>query len=246
MKAMIFAAGRGTRLRPLTNNIPKALVEVGGRTMLEIVADKLVNRGVNTLVINIHHHSDLSRAFIEKLNYPGTKIIISDESTELLDTGGGLLKAREWLAGDQPFFVYNVDVLSDIDLDQMLNAHRASGSLATLAVADRRTSRYLLLDSQNLLSGWLNTSTGEKIICRNDTGILRQMAFSGIHIIDPEIFNYIDNNGCFPILPEYLRIASHHSISCFVHKPDLWADIGTMEKLQAARQLFKQNPRAFQ
>lgn len=246
MKAMIFAAGKGTRLQPITHTIPKGMVTVGGKTMLEQVIEKLTGAGVTQVVINVHHHAAKMKQFIRGLNYPGLEIHLSDEEDLLLDTGGGLIHAREWLQGEDPFFIYNVDVLCDINLQAMWAAHQQHGALATLAVSDRRTSRYLLVDKNNLLAGWENTSTGQKILCRpTPQDDLRPMAFSGIHLVSPAIFSLIDAEGSFAILPEYLKIASSHNICCYEHDPAFWADIGTPAKLEAARHLFETHPDRF-
>ncbi len=246
MKAMIFAAGKGTRLQPITNTIPKGLVTIGGKTMLEQVIGKLTGAGVTQIVVNVHHHAGKMKQFIKQLNYPGVQIHVSDEVDTLLDTGGGLIHAREWLQGEAPFIIYNVDVLCDIDLKALQAVHQQHGGLATLAVAARKTSRYLLVDDHHLLAGWMNINTGEKILCRpQQNNNLRQMAFSGIHLVSPEIFELIDTTGSFAILPEYLRLARHHNICCMEHDPAFWADIGTPDKLEAARRLFNNNPDRF-
>jgi NDP-sugar pyrophosphorylase family protein len=246
MKAMIFAAGLGTRLQPLTDAIPKALVIVGGKTMLEHVIEKLICAGTRDIVVNVHHHAPVLKDFIQRLDYSGTRIRISDETDLLRDTGGGLWHARKFLKGDEPFIVYNVDVLCDINLHALLSAHQQSMALATLAVASRKTSRYVLVDNAARLSGWENTQTGETILCRDiPRDQLQRKAFSGIHVISPGIFELVQNQRVFPIMPEYLRLAKHHHIACFEHDTRFWADIGTPEKLHAAKALYETHPDRF-
>ncbi|MDX9941006.1 MAG: sugar phosphate nucleotidyltransferase [Bacteroidales bacterium] len=245
MKAMIFAAGIAKRLHPISEHTPKALVEIGGKTMLQRVAEKLIRAGARDIVINIHHHPEQMRRFIYHMDYPGARFFISDETSKLLDTGGGLVKAREWLEGDEPIVLHNVDVLSNIDIRAMLSHHRLTRALATLAVTRRSTARYFLW-KKGSLSGWENTESNELILCderpRED---LEQLAFSGIHIIQPELFDLITEQGAFSINGVYLRLAKNYHIHSFEHDPDFWADIGTPKKLNHARHLLTSHPGLF-
>lgn len=161
MKAMVFAAGLGTRLYPLTKEVPKALVEVGGRPMLRLVLEKLVAAGISEIVINVHHFPEMIRSYLHDHPLPGVTLHISDESDELLDTGGGLMKAAPWLMGGEPMLVHNVDVISDLDIGALLAFHREKGGVATLAVRERETRRYLLFDREMRLTGWMDRQTGE-------------------------------------------------------------------------------------
>lgn len=161
MKAMVFAAGLGTRLYPLTKEVPKALVEVGGRPMLRLVLEKLVAAGIREIVINVHHFPEMIRSYLHDHPLPGVTLHISDESDELLDTGGGLMKAAPWLMGGEPVLVHNVDVISDLDIGALLAFHREKGGVATLAVRERETRRYLLFDRDMRLTGWMDRQTGE-------------------------------------------------------------------------------------
>lgn len=163
-KAMIFAAGLGKRLAPLTHTKPKALVELQGKTLLKRTIEKIAHTGISTIVINIHHFAPLMRQTIEDMQVKGVELIVSDESTELLDTGGGLLNAAHHLKDDQPVLLHNVDILSAINLNDMLQRHVQSGALATLAVSRRETARSFLWH-QGLLCGWQNTHTHQKILC---------------------------------------------------------------------------------
>lgn len=243
--AMIFAAGLGTRLRPLTNNKPKALVEIAGKTMLQHTIDKLCAAGIRKIVINIHHFPELMRKAIENLEYPQTTFIISDESAQLLDTGGGLMKAAPYLiSGNDPIILHNVDVLSDLDIKTMVNSHTKHNALATLAVSQRKTSRYFLWQD-NLLCGWENISTGEKKIVKTSEQPPSQLAFSGIHIVSPEIVDLIDEKGSFSITPIYLKLATYNSIMAFEHDPQFWADLGSPEKLANALKMIALHPEKF-
>ena len=239
MKAMILAAGLGTRLRPHTNTTPKALIKVGEKTMLQRVAEKLIDAGASDIVVNIHHHPAQMKASINKLKIPGVRFHISDETDLLLDTGGGIKTARHLLDGDQAFIVYDIDILCDIDLNMMLKEHTVSGALATLAVSDRDASRYFLW-KEGLLCGWQHVDNDETVLCHKN-GLIRGMekkAFSGIHILEPAIFNLMDEIGVFSIKDVYLRLASNHPIACFEHDHHAWIDIGTPEKLAHARKYF--------
>ncbi|HSV89324.1 MAG TPA: nucleotidyltransferase family protein [Bacteroidales bacterium] len=245
MKAMIFAAGLGTRLQPLSNHTPKALIAPAGKPMLQLIAEKLIKAGVNNIVINIHHHHEKVLNFVSGLRYPGVTFSISDESNMLLDTGGGLLKARHLLEGKEPVILHNVDILSDVDLAAMLRHHLKCNPLATLAVCNRDSDRVFLWNGQQL-AGWENTGTGQKILCTtSDDELLKPMAFSGIHIISPKIFSLITETGIFSLTPLYLRLAKEEQIIPFEHNPERWIDIGTPGKIQAAQMLIEQYPNAF-
>ena len=245
MNAMIFAAGIGKRLQPISEQTPKALVKLAEKTMLQIVAEKLALLGVKKIVVNIHHHPEKMRRFISKLNYQGIELVISDESDSLLETGGGLLKAKPYFLANEPVIIHNVDVLSNIDLTAMLDFHLRSNAMATLAVSRRKTSRYFLFD-EGRLAGWENTKTGQMIICNPQPGQqLIRRAFSGVHIIKGELLNLITETGSFSINDVYLRLANEHSILGFEHDASYWADIGTPEKLDNARLLYEKNRHIF-
>ena len=227
---MIFAAGLGTRLYPYTADCPKALVEVAGKTLLQRAIEKVSEAGYHDLVINIHHFGDQIIRFLEGHQNFGLNISISDERDQLLDTGGGILKAAQWLKGEEPFLVYNVDVLSNIDLNILLHYHRERGGLATLAVRDRTTARYLVFDETMQLTGWRNIKTGEEINSR--TGRESNLfAFSGIQLIEPEIFNLITETGSFSLIPLYLRLATENSIIGYHDQSTLWMDLGKPDQI---------------
>ena len=237
---MIFAAGLGTRLAPLTDNTPKALVKFNGKTMLENVAEKLVKAGCDQLVVNVHHFPQMMKDFILSHDF-GVKVSISDESDMLLDTGGGLLKARPLLQSEPHLILYNVDVDCDIDINMMYTSHIQSGAMATLAVMDRKSSRSLIFDSSMRLFGWHNNNTGEsKITWQPNYCEGRALAFSGISVVSSEIFDLITETGKFSITDLYLRISKSELIEGYIHS-GRWADLGTVEKLRAAEQAVMLN-----
>ena len=244
MKAMIFAAGLGTRLRPLTNDRPKALVEVGGKTMLERVITKLAEAGFDDITVNIHHFGEKIIEFLELNENFGLNIHISDERDMLLDTGGGILKAQPFLDGDEPFLVHNADILTDIDLNAMYQRHVESGAMATVLVKDRITSRYFVFDDDYRLQGWINKSTGETrpaaFVQREG---LNELAFGGIHVISPSIFEpleeYSQGQAKFSITPFYVDECHTHLIKGYIQdSPYTWLDVGKPETLKDAELMF--------
>lgn len=239
MKALILAAGLGTRLRPFTDTMPKALARVGGKTVLEIIAEKLIAAGVTDIVVNVHHLAPLMKNFIAGLHYPGVGFHISDETDCLLDTGGGILKARPLLEGDEPFWVYNADILADINLKGMHATHLLSGALATLAVSRRNATRVFLWEN-DLLAGWENLISGEKILCQpgRQPHDMEQKAFSGIHLLSPDIFSLLTETGAFSIKDVYLRLAADLPVGCYTHEPEVWMETGTPESLERARRAY--------
>lgn len=239
MKAMIFAAGLGTRLRPVTSHIPKALVEVGGIPMIERVIDSLKAAGVNSILVNLHHFPEKIKTFLDRRNHFGIEINYSDESAELLETGGGLKKAAWFFDDGQPFFVHNVDVLTNLDLYRMMHHHLSTRPLATLFVKNRQTSRYLTFDDNMQLCGWKNIKTGEEIISRNSASA-KDLAFNGIHIIDPKMFNLLHHKGKFSIIPAYLDLAAEgHDIRGYEDDSATFIDIGRPENLEEAEQFVR-------
>lgn len=233
MKAVIFAAGLGTRLKPLTNSKPKALVKIGEKTLLEHAIVYLKQFGIKEFVINIHHFGDLILRHIKDNDNFGVEIQISDERRKLLDTGGGLIKMENWLS-DGPFLIYNVDILTDLNLDQMVKFHQTTNSLVTLAVRNRETSRYFLFDTNYQLSGWKNIKSGEMKLIAGKSEDLRPLAFSGIHVVSPEIFKYKPPEEIFSIVDWYLELAKNHKISGFGHDNSFWLDVGKISKIAAA------------
>jgi NDP-sugar pyrophosphorylase family protein len=237
MKAMILAAGMGTRLQPLTHTKPKALVEVKGIPLLEIVIKKLIQHGFEEIIINVHHFAEKIIDFLEQKHQFGISITVSDETKLLLDTGGGLLKARDFFNDKKPFLVHNVDILSDINLTELYNYHLKYLPLATLAVKDRVTSRSLLINTQHELCGWRNNQTGTTIISKGSEKELITLAFSGIHVISPEIYPLINEQGAFSITDVYLRLANSHTILTWRHDNDFWLDLGRIDNLKLAENM---------
>jgi len=229
MKAMILAAGLGTRLKPITDTIPKALVEINGKTLLEHSIIHLKMYGVKEAIVNVHHFPDQIIDFLKKKKNFGMKIEVSDERDELLDTGGGLKKASWFFEGGGPFVVRNVDVLSDMDLEAMLNFHKKHRPLATLAVRNRETSRYLLFNERSELIGWTNISSGEKKLSRKDFRRMHPLAFSGIQILNPSIIPLVTEVGSFSLITMYLRLCRDRRISAFTDNDSFWFDAGKRE-----------------
>jgi NDP-sugar pyrophosphorylase family protein len=235
MKAMIFAAGLGTRLRPLTDERPKALVEVKGMPLLEIAIRRLKYFGCREIIVNIHHFGEQILDFLERKDNFGIEIAVSDERDLLLDTGGGLKKAS-WFLKNAPFLLCNADVLTTLDLKAFYETHLRSGALATLAVLRRPSSRYLLFDAEGRLSGWRNVRTGERKICRK-TDDYRDFSFSGIHAVNPALLDLMPPERVFSIIDVYLSAGRIHDIRAYPHDEDLWQDVGRISSLHPAEEI---------
>jgi NDP-sugar pyrophosphorylase family protein len=245
MKAMILAAGLGTRLRPLTNDRPKALVEVAGRTLLEITLSRLRTFGVREVIINVHYFADMVVDYLKKNDDFGMRIEISREEV-LLDTGGGLKKAAYFFLNNasglhEPFILHNVDVISTIDLARMLQFHSEHRALATLAVQERETSRYLLFDQQLQLCGRLSGHDQQAEFVRSSDQLLVQaLAFSGVHVISPRIFSLMPEEGAFSIIASYLRVAGlGEKVIAFRADEYYWRDLGRPENVEQAERDLK-------
>ena len=241
MKAMIFAAGLGSRLKPLTDNMPKALVPVAGKPMLEHVILKLKEAGFDQIVINIHHLGQQIIDFLQANNNFGVKIYISDERDYLLDTGGGIKKAALFLQGDEPFLVHNVDILSNVDLKLLYQQHVNNNALATLLVSQRQTSRYLLFNQENKLCGWRNHATGEvkSFYPYFDPQQYTEYAFGGIHVMSPKILDWMEEwTGKFSIIQFYLSICARTDIHAFPSSNLRLLDIGKPETLAEAERFL--------
>ncbi len=238
MKAMILAAGKGTRLGKITETTPKALVGINGKSILQLAVEKCTEAGFGEIIVNVHHLAGMVVEEIERLNNKGFNITVSDETDRLLETGGGLYKARHFF-GTEPFLLYNADIVTDLDLTAMFRYHLKRKGLATLAVRNRPGNRFFLACENGLLHGWSNRSTGERIITREPSGELSEIAFSGIHIIDPGIFQYMEE-GIYTMTSLYLKLAPDHKIFTFRHDDGYWFDIGTPENLEQIRKLFRE------
>lgn len=239
MKAMILAAGLGTRLKPFTDKHPKALATVNGKTLLQRNIEYLAGFGIKDVIINVHHFANQITELIKKNKGFGSNITISHESDAILETGGGLKKAG-WFFSDSslPFVLINVDVLTNMDLGDMVAQHKKLNPIATLAVTSRNTSRYFLFDEMTNLCGWKNEKTGEQKMSR-EARKLSQKAFSGIHVISPEIFSLMKNKGKFSMVDVYLDLAKNHAITAFDHSNTKFIDVGKPESLLKAEGLFR-------
>ena len=239
MKALVFAAGLGTRLKPLTDTMPKALIPVGGSPLLKQVMQKLVAAGYDEIVINVHHFADMIREYVAANDGFGAKVAFSSETDLLRETGGGIRHAEPLLGGDAPFLVHNVDILSNLDL-KWFRAQHHPGDLATILVSERETSRYFLFDEDDLLVGWTNLATGE---VRSpwphiDPDCCRRLAFAGIHCISPEVFDLMREwPEKFPIVDFYLSVCRDHPVRAAVMPGLEIHDVGKLSELN-----FKTSP----
>ena len=244
MKAMIFAAGLGTRLRPLTDNMPKAMVPVNGVPMLQRVIENLATHGFNDIIINIHHFGEVIIDFLNKNNNFGLNIAISDERNLLLDTGGGILSAKDFLNDGEPFIVHNADILSTLNLSDMYRHHCESDADITLLIKSRKTERYLLFDEKNYLQGWINKKTGEtRPECFDISNHkYQEFAFGGIHIISPTVFKALENYSNepkFSITPFYIDKCRELNILGYNPSGYEWFDIGKPETLALANDFYR-------
>ncbi len=237
MKAMILAAGIGKRLQPFTDKHPKALASVNGKSLLQRNILYLQRFGIKDVIINVHHFADQIIEAINQNHGWGSNIHISDESVALLETGGGLKKAAWYFADEENFVLINVDVLTDMPLNDMIAFHLRQKPLATLATTNREASRYFLFDLDNDLCGWKNVKTGELKIIK-DSGAFYEKAFSGIHLISTEIFSLIRQDGKFSMVDVYLDLLKGHSIKSFDHSGSKFIDVGKPESIVIADELF--------
>ncbi|HEU4575115.1 MAG TPA: sugar phosphate nucleotidyltransferase [Chitinophagaceae bacterium] len=237
MKAMIFAAGLGTRFKPWTDKHPKALALVNGKSLLQRNVEYLQQFGIRDIVVNVHHFAGQLVEEIKKYNGWGSKILISDERDELLETGGGLLKAMPFFTKGERFMTCNADILTNLDITKLISFHEKHQPLITMAVMDRKTSRYLLFDEQNRLCGWRNTKTGEERMSIPKAS-LQEKAYSCVVLFEYEIFSLIRQKGKFSIIETYLDLAADHVILGYDHSGDKLADVGKPESVPIAESLF--------
>ena len=236
-KALIFAAGKGTRLKPFTESHPKALALVNDVPLLERNIKYLQSFGVTEFVINVHHFGEQIVEFLEKNNHFGAKIDISDEKDELLETGGGLLFAQKYLENEENFLIMNADILTDLNIHELVKFHETHLPLATLAVSDRNSSRKLFFNSEMVLKGWMNKNSGETKMAEFNNNF-KELAFSGIHCINSSIFDKIKRRGKFSIMEEYLDLMFENNILGFQHEARL-IDVGRPESVIEAEKHFK-------
>ncbi len=228
---MILAAGKGTRLKHLTTDKPKALVEINGKPLLGILIEKLKGEGFDHILINIHHFGDLIINYILKNNNFGIKIEFSDERNMLLDTGGAILKAADFFSGNQPVLIHNVDIVSDIELKPLIETFNNSNDIAHLTVRKRQTNRYLLFDNNMYLTGWTNKTENRFKWVNNSAENFKEYAFSGIWAAKPEFVKNIPFSGAFSIIDVWLEMAKHHKLKGVVDNTSTWYDIGTPERI---------------
>jgi NDP-sugar pyrophosphorylase family protein len=236
-RGMILAAGLGTRLKPWTDHHPKALAVVNGKSLLQRNIEYLQQHGITDVVVNVHHFANQIIDAIQSNNGWGSNITISDETNEVLETGGGLKKAQFFFEGEKNFVLLNVDILTNLDVTAMIAQHQVTQAMATLAVTNRTTSRYFLFNEQQELCGWRNTNTGEEKISKAATTLLPK-AFSGVHVISTSIFNEITQQGKFSMVDVYLSLASQHPIFCYDHSETKFIDVGKPESIAKAEAMF--------
>ena len=229
MEAMILAAGKGSRLRPLTDNRPKALVEIAGQTLLDRNIRKMISFGIKHIVINTHYLGEQIHDYVKQKNY-NADIYFSDETECLLDTGGGLLAAEKYFTKTAPILLHNVDIISNIDFKNGENELKKQNALSLICVSERKSSRHLLFDETHNLCGRDNENNNTSTVIENRSPKYKY-AFSGIHFIDPQIFNYFTMNGSFSIIDQYLEIAKQQQILPYLHEASTWFDVGKIEEI---------------
>ncbi len=252
MKAMIFAAGLGTRFKPWTDTHPKALALVNGRSLLQHNIEYLQRFNISDVVVNVHHFADQIIEVVQKNNGWGSNIMISDETNEVLETGGGLLKAKTLLKGNEPFVTLNVDILTDLNIADLIAFHQDKKALISFGITNRKTSRNFLFDGYNRLCGWRNTNTGEEkgpllelrsqpslhSVAPEGGGTKHPMAYSCVVVFQPEIFELIPQRGKFSLVETYLSLAADHPIYGYDHSGDKLVDVGKPESIAIAEKLF--------
>ncbi len=238
MNAMIFAAGLGTRLFPLTEHSPKALVQFNGQPLISYALDKAIEAGAIRIVVNVHHFADQIKTYLKQYPNKNVEIIVSDETEQLLETGGGLLFAKKHFIKNEPILILNSDVVTTANLSEMVQLHNQSKCVATLMVADRETQRYFLFNKEGRLCGWENRTTKERIIVTESPN-LESWAFNGIQIVNYELLLLLGETRKFSITQGYLNIAAQHPIRSWRNWKGQWFDIGTIDKLNSAETQLK-------
>lgn len=241
MKAMILAAGLGTRLKPFTNTTPKALVPILGKPVIEHVILKLIDSGFNEIIINIHHFGEQIIDFIKSKNSFGVRIEFSDERDKLLDTGGAIKKASWFLDVNESILIHNADILSDVNLSSIYNTHITNNSMATLVVNERKTSRYLFFDGKNNLKGWINENSG-KTISSSEYNTLEhhKLAFFGIHVLSGDAISYMKSfPDKFSIIDFYLSMCDTKSVHAYIANDNNMIDVGKLESLKKAEDFLR-------
>jgi MurNAc alpha-1-phosphate uridylyltransferase len=238
MKAMILAAGLATRLRPLTDHTPKALVKFNQVPLFHRVVQNLFDAGIEGIIVNIHHYPDQVIAFLEGKEYYGGKVVISDERDQLMDTGGALKHAAWFLDDGNPFLVHNVDVYTNLDIRKLIDHHTCDNALVTMAVKDRPTSRSLLFNEHLQLIGWRHNETGKEINVYEDQQVAYAYGNSCVQVIQPVFFKMVDSEDPFSLTESYLDLARNHVIRGFEHNKDYWFDLGRYDNFRKAESFF--------
>jgi N-acetyl-alpha-D-muramate 1-phosphate uridylyltransferase len=237
MQAMIFSAGLGTRFKPWTDKHPKALALVNGKSLLQRNIEYLQQFGITNVIVNVHHFAEQVTDAVKKNKGWGSNVTISDEKNEVLETGGGLLKAKDLFVPGERFLTCNVDILTDLDISKLISFHEKHRPLISFATTDRKTSRYFLFDENSRLCGWRNTKTGEeRIELAND--VLIQKAYSCVVIFEYDIFRLIPFNGKFSLVDVYLKLAPNHFILGYDHTGDKFVDVGKPDSIAIAEASF--------
>ena len=234
---MIFSAGLGTRFKPWTDTHPKALALVNGKPLLQHNIEYLQKYGITDVVVNVHHFADQIIEAVQKNKGWGSDVLISDERNEVLETGGGLLKAKDLLQNAEPFITLNADLLTDLNIDDLITFHKNKKALISFGITSRKTSRYFLFDEEKRLCGWRNTNTGEEKIAVVKEN-LKEMAYSCVVVFQPEIFELIPQRGKFSLVETYLTLAAHHPIYGYNHSGDKLVDVGKPESVAIAEKMF--------
>jgi N-acetyl-alpha-D-muramate 1-phosphate uridylyltransferase len=238
MKAMILSAGLGTRFKPWTDKHPKALAIVNGKSLLQRNVEYLQQYGIYDVIVNVHHFAGQIIDAIEKNNGWGSRITISDETDKVLETGGGLIKAKEFFTPGEKFITCNVDILTNLDIHKLIAFHEKQEALISFGITDRQTSRNFLFDHSDRLCGWINNSTGEQKISLHKPGLI-QKAYSCVVVFDYTIFHLTRFSGKFSFTDLYLDLANEHLIMGYDHTGDKWVDVGRAESVAVAESLFK-------
>ncbi|ANH83613.1 nucleotidyltransferase [Niabella ginsenosidivorans] len=236
-QGMIFCAGLGTRFKPWTDKHPKALAVINGKSLLQRNVEYLQQYGIRHVIVNVHHFADQIIEAIEKNKGWDSEIAISDETDAVLETGGGLLKAKPLFKPGEKFITCNADILTDLDINRLIDFHEANKPLISLAVGERKTSRYLLFDENDTLCGWRNIATGEEKIARRGATLI-QRSYDCVVVFEYEVFSHIPFTGKFSLIDLYLHLAKTHIIKGFRHQADRWIDVGRPESVAPAEQLF--------
>jgi N-acetyl-alpha-D-muramate 1-phosphate uridylyltransferase len=237
MNAMIFSAGLGTRFKPWTDKHPKALAIINGKSLLQRNIEYLQRYGIKNVVINVHHFADQIMSAITEKNGWGSNVLISVETDEVLETGGGLLKAKDLLQNGEPFITLNADFLTDLNLSDLIAFHQQKKGLISFGITSRKSSRNFLFDDDNRLCGWMNNATGEKRISI-DKPNLKPMAYSCVVVFESTIFDLIPQRGKFSLVDTYLSLAAEYPIYGYDHTGDKLVDVGKPESVSVAESLF--------